>query len=133
METWIVGEVVGDRGQRKFMESDVIVDRMYYSRSAVRMLDEEISEYVDILQGVAQGCTLSPDIFKTYQAYINDLVVAAEAAKQGVTVGEDTVPGSMFADDLVGISETPRALRKRTEKALECTTRSEVGNDGGRK
>ena len=33
------------------------------ARSAV-MLDGEISKYVDILQGVAQGCTLSPNLFK---------------------------------------------------------------------
>ena len=32
------------------------------ARSAA-MLDGEISKYVDILQGVAQGCTLSPNLF----------------------------------------------------------------------
>ena len=53
-------------------------------RSAV-MLDGAISKYVDILQGVAQGCTLSPNIFKVH---INDMIVATEAAKQGVTMGE---------------------------------------------
>ena len=35
------------------------------------------------------------------------MVVAVEAAKQGVTVGEDTVPGLMFVDVFPGISETP--------------------------
>ena len=39
---------------------------------------------------------LSPNIFK---AYVNDMIVAIEAAKQGVTMGEDTVSGLMFADD----------------------------------
>ena len=29
-------------------------------------LDGEISKYINILQGVAQGCTLSPNIFKVY-------------------------------------------------------------------
>ena len=38
------------------------------------------------------------------------MVVAVEATKQGVTVGEDTVPGLMLADDFVGISETSEAL-----------------------
>ena len=28
------------------------------------MLDGEIAKYVDILQGVACGCTLSPNLFK---------------------------------------------------------------------
>ena len=46
------------------------------ARSAV-MLDGEISKYVDILEGIARGCTLSPDTFK---AYTDDMVVAVEAA-----------------------------------------------------
>ncbi|MEP2874451.1 MAG: reverse transcriptase domain-containing protein [Hyphomicrobiales bacterium] len=92
------------------------------ARSAV-MLDGEISKYVDILQGVAQRCTLSPNLFKIY---INDLIVAVEAARQGVTVGEDTVSGLMFADDFVGISETPEGLQKQIEKALEYTRKWRV-------
>ena len=49
---------------------------------------------------------------------------AAEAAKQGVTVGGDTaVAVSTFADDFVGVSETPEGLQELIEKALliECT------------
>ena len=67
------------------------------ARSAV-LLDGEISKYVDTLQGVAQGCTLSPNLFKVHN---NDMIVAVEAAKEGVTVGEDTVSGLKFADDFV--------------------------------
>ena len=92
------------------------------ARSAV-MLEWEISKYVDILQGVAQGCTLSPNLFKIY---INDLIVAVEGARQGVTVGEDTVSGLMFADDFVGISETPEGLQKQIEEALEYTRKWRV-------
>ena len=51
----------------------------------------------------------------------NNMTVAVEAAKQGVTVGEDTVSGLMFADDLVGITERPEGLQKQVEKALEYT------------
>ena len=68
------------------------------------MLDGKISQYVDVLQGVAQGCTLSPNLFKVCT---NGMIVAVEATKQGVTMREDTVSGLMFADDSVGISETP--------------------------
>ena len=46
------------------------------------MLDGDISKHVNILQVVAQGCTLSPSLVKVY---INDMIVAVEAAKQGVT------------------------------------------------
>ena len=80
--------------------------------------DGEISKYVDILQGVPQGCPLSLDIFKIL---IHDLIVAVEAAKQGATVGEYTVSGLMFKNGLVGISETPEGLQKQTEKVLEYT------------
>ena len=43
------------------------------------MLDGEISKYVDILQEVAQGCTLSPNLFKVY---INEMIVAIEAVNK---------------------------------------------------
>ena len=52
---------------------------------------------------------------------MSDMIVAVEAAKQGVTVGEDTVSGLTFANDFVEISETPKGLQKQVEKALEYT------------
>ena len=88
------------------------------------MLDGEISKHVDNLQRVAQGCTLPPNLFNIYtwyDIYINDLIVAVKASRQGVTVGEDTASELMFADDFVGISETPEALQKQLEKVLEYT------------
>ena len=84
------------------------------ARGAVT-LDEEISKYVDILQEVAQGCTLLPSSFKVY---INHMIVEVEAAKQRVTVGEDAVSRLIFTDEFVGISETPEGLQKQNEKAL---------------
>ena len=61
---------------------------------------------------------MSPNLFKVH---INDiiLVVAVAAAKQGVMTGKDMVSGLMFADDFVGISETPEGLQKQIQKALE--------------
>ena len=48
--------------------------------------------------------------------------MAVEAAKQGVTVGEDTVPGLMVADVLVGKPEAPEGLKKQIEKGPENRT-----------
>ena len=56
------------------------------ARSAV-VLDGELSKHVAILQGVAQGCALSPNLFKVR---INGMIAAVEVAKHGVTMGEDT-------------------------------------------
>ena len=86
------------------------------AKSAV-MLDGEISKCVDILQEVAQGCTLSPNLFKVY---INGMILAVEAAKQRFTMGEDTVSGLMFADGFVGISEAPEGLQKQTSNMNKC-------------
>ena len=36
-------------------------------------------------------------------------------------MGKDTLSGLMFADDFVGISETPEGLPKPIEKELEDT------------
>ena len=69
-----------------------------------------IYQYVDILQGVAQGCTLSRNLFKVY---IDDMIVAVEAAKQGVTMEEDTVSGFMYADDFVGNHKHQKDCRNR--------------------
>ena len=43
-----------------------MVERMTECARIAVMLDGEISSNVDILQGVAQGCTLSPNLLKIY-------------------------------------------------------------------
>ena len=53
--------------------------------------------------------------------YINDLIVAVEAARQGVSEGEELVSGLEFADAFARISDTPERLQKQIEKALEYT------------
>ena len=89
------------------------------------MLDREISNYVDILQGVAQGCTQPPSLFKVY---INDTIVAVEAAKQGVTVGEDAASGLVLADGFVAIFETREGLQSKSRR--HCSRiYSEMGSD----
>ena len=62
------------------------------------------------MQGVAQGCTLSPNLFKVY---ISDMIVAVEAAKQGVTVGEGKVSGLMFADISWEYQKHPKDCRNK--------------------
>ena len=59
-------------------------EKMTECAKSAMMLDGEISKYFDILQGVAQGCTLSPTLFKVFT---NDLILAIESAQQGVKVG----------------------------------------------
>ena len=55
------------------------------------------------------------------------MIVAVEAEKEGVTVGKDAaVSGLMFADDFVGILETPEGLQKQRRHYIEYARKSRV-------
>ena len=116
----VVEEAVGSWIKRKDVENG---EKMTECAESAMMLDGEMSRYFDILQGVAQGCTLSPTLFKVF---INDLILAIESAQQGVKVGDDMVSGLMFAADFVGISGTAEGLQELIEKALEYTRKWRV-------
>ena len=62
------------------------------------------------------------------------MIVAVEAAKQGVMVGEDTVSGLMFADDFVAIIRNTRRIAEtnRESTSLEYTSQWRVTADGKR-
>ena len=114
------GEMDGGKNcDNRDQKNDVENDEKYYGRCE-KCCDAGRGniEHVDILQGVAEGCTSSPNIF---EVHLVDLIVAVEAATQGDTVAEDTVSGLMCSDYSVGISETLEVLRKQAEKALEYT------------
>lgn len=98
MKKWVVEQLweIGIRGKMRRM----LKIMAECARSTV-MLDGEMSKYTHILQRVAQACTLSPNLFKVY---IYGTPISVEAAKQGVTMGEDNVSELMFADDFVSIS-----------------------------
>ena len=79
------------------------------------MLDGKKLKYVYIVQGVAQGCTLPPNLFKTH--IIDSSSRSSKAGSHGKAIYG--VGDLMFADDVVGISETPEGLQKQKEKAQE--------------
>ena len=78
----------------------------------------ELSKFFNIDRGVPQGCTLPPTLF---QVFINDLLKVVEAVGQGVVVGETSVSGMLFADDFVGMSDTPEGLQLQINAAKEFT------------
>ena len=57
------------------------------------------------------------------------LIVAVEAAKEAVTVGEDTASGLMFADDFVGISEAPEGLHKQVREGARVHWDMEIDRE----
>ena len=72
---------------------------------------------VDFLQGVAQGCALShTSSINYFNAFVDDMMVAGETAKQGGTVREDTESGLIIADEFVAISEHLKYCRNKSTK-----------------
>ena len=66
---------VGKWDQRKDVENDEKYDGMCGKCCDIGRGN---LQYVDVLQGVAQGCILSPNLFNVY---ISGMIVAVEAAK----------------------------------------------------
>ena len=69
-------KVVESWDQRKMWR---MVKKMTDCAKSAMVLDGEISKYFDMLQVAAQGCTLSPTLFKIF---IDDLIIAVEAASK---------------------------------------------------
>ena len=65
-----------------------------------------ISDYFDIYQGVAQGCTLSPTLFLIF---IGGLIKEIERTVPSLPSLE--LNGSLFADDFVGLSNSEQGLQ----------------------
>ena len=93
-----------------------VLKKMTECTKSAGMLDGELSKFLNIEQGVPQGCTFSPTLF---QVFINDLLKVVKAVGQGVDVGESSVSGMLFADDFVGISDTPEGLQMQIDAAKE--------------
>ena len=74
------------------------------------MLEGEQSAAFNVEQGVAQGCSLSPNLFSVF---INGLLKEVEQAELGIELSNRArIGGMLFADDFVGVSDSGEQLQK---------------------
>ena len=94
---WAVLEEKGLGG--KFLS---IVKGIYSGHKRKIDIGNDQTEWIDCRRGVKQGCCLSPVLFAIYLA---DLGTRLKATK-GVKMGNATIPGIFFADDMIQTAET---------------------------
>lgn len=100
--------------ERKYAQSG---EHMTKRARSASMLPGKIPKYVDILQRVVQGCTLSPTLFKAFiedSSSINSDERDHCRGRGGVEVVSD-----MFMDASVGISDIPEGLHKMNRERTE--------------
>ena len=78
-----------------------VIKNMYEASKSAILLEVEKSAAFSVEQGVAQGCSLSPFLFSVF---INGLLnVGIDGKRMG---------GVLFADDVVGVSDSRESLQK---------------------
>ena len=87
-----------------------VIKKMYMlSRSAV-LLEGKKSDSFNVEQGMAQGSSLSPNIFSVF---ISDLLKEVEQVELGIQLSSGkTFGGMLFVDDFAGVSDSKESLQK---------------------
>ena len=70
-------------------------------------INNHLSEWFDVENGVKQGCILSPTLFAMY---IDDLVEQLRTKNVGTVCGECIVSSLLYADDIVLLAPNEESL-----------------------
>jgi hypothetical protein len=83
----------------------------------VRCGNNKVTDFVTQTKGVRQGCSLSPYLFKIF---IDDIVgYVSKANKHAPTVGDVTIPGLLYADDLAIGAFTVNGMQKAIDQIVK--------------
>ena len=87
-----------------------IIKTLYANLEAGVRIGDSISRRFRLLQGVRQGCPLSPILFN---CYINGLVLELQKLGKGVRVEtiQRNIDGLLYADDVILIADSPEDLQ----------------------
>jgi Reverse transcriptase (RNA-dependent DNA polymerase) len=76
-----------------------IISNLYWDQRANTRVDNKLTEEMEILRGLRQGCILSPLLFNLYSESIFNETLEEETA--GVVINGQTVNNLRYADDTV--------------------------------
>ena len=80
----------------------------YWKQTAAVRCGDGISEWLDIKQGVRQGCVASTHLFALY----TEMIMRELDGMDGFRIGGTVVNNSMHADDTVIIAESEEQLQR---------------------
>ena len=79
-----------------------LIKSLYDNVESAVKVNNDLTDWFEIQNGVKQGCILSPTLFSML---INDLAEDINTAELGVQCKENIVSSLLFADDLVILAE----------------------------
>lgn len=93
-----------------------ILRSLYSDLQASVLVEGEPSRATPLLQGVRQGCPLSPILFS---CYINDLVRRLKELGYGVPIGDRDLTGLLYADDIVLMADSADKLQEMIDEVAK--------------
>ena len=86
----------------------MLLTNLYWKQTAAVRCGDDINEWVDIKQGVRQGCVASPHLFALY----TDMILREQDGMDGFRIGGTVVHNLRYADDTVIIAESEEQLQR---------------------
>ena len=84
------------------------IKSLYTKTQSCVQLNDKVTNWFPVEQGVRQGDSLSPTLFSLY---LNDLAVEIKDLGAGVKLGNDEIAILLYADDIVLLAPTPEKLQ----------------------
>ncbi len=95
-----------------------VIKNLYWLQEAAIRLDDELTEWKSIEQGVRQGCVMSPLLFNFY----SEIVMRHNGIDQlGLNVNGKIINNLRYADDTVLIATSEKELQTMVDRVKEAS------------
>ena len=93
------------------------VQSLYENVNCAIRINDHLTPFIEVRQGVKQGCKLSPTLFALYM-YINDLASEIKALNLGVDIDDQQLSILLYADYVALIASDAKSLQKNAGQTI---------------